>query len=385
MQWSSRRSARRAAAAVLLLLIVVVGCDSAAGARELRIGFIVPMSGALAPYGGSHLEGARLAVAKANRSGGLRVKGRKCLVVLVEKDGGSSPEQALAAAQELVSREQVSAIVGPIFSSQAIPVARLADKTGIPMIDQIATNPAVTRGSPCVFRVSCTDDFQGEAMARFAFERLNARRAAILFDVASAYNSGVADVFSRHFVSVGGRVVAAETYTTGAADFRVQLRRIAAARPDVLFLPNYPNEIQPQVAQMRELGIALALLGSDAMSFDDPGYMKTIDGAWYSVHFTPQDPNREAVEFLEAYRSRYAKDPDQGAALSYDALGLLVDVVNRGQSVDAAGILAGLRGLGTFEGVTGEMVFRGSHDPRKGIVVVRMVDGNPRFEGRIGQ
>jgi branched-chain amino acid transport system substrate-binding protein len=395
VQWSSHRRGARGGAwraraplarslLIAAILIGAFGCDRAAGTRELRIGFIVPMSGALAPYGGSHLEGARLAVAEANQNGGLLLKGKNYRVVLVEKDGGSSPERALATAQELISREQISAIVGPIFSSQAIPVARLADKAGIPMIDQIATNPAVTRGSRSVFRVSCTDEFQGEAMARFAFQRLKARRTAILFDVASAYNSGVADIFTRQFVSRGGLVVASETYTTGEADFRMQLRRIAAARPDVLFLPNYPNEIQPQVGQMHELGIDLPLLGSDAMSFADPAYMKAIDGAWYSVHFTSQDPNPKTVKFLEDYQREYAKEPDQGVALSYDALELLFEVVRARQSVDAAEILAGLSGLDTFEGVTGEMIFRGSHDPRKGLVVVRMTNGKPRFEARIG-
>jgi branched-chain amino acid transport system substrate-binding protein len=368
----------------LLIAATALGVSGCViGGRELRIGLITPMSGALAPYGGSHREGARLAVAEANRDGGISLKGGRHRVVLVEKDGGSDPEQALAVAQELISRDAVSAIVGPIFSSQAIPVARLADRAGIPMIDQIATNPAVTRGSTCVFRISCTDDFQGVAMARFAVERLGARTAAVLFDVASAYNSGIAEIFSRRFVSSGGRMVASETYTTGGVDFRAQLRRIGAARPDVLFLPNYPNEIQLQVGQMRELGLDLPIVGSDAMSFSDPAYMKAIEGAWYSVHFTPVNPNPKTVKFLAAYRTVNAKEPDQGVALSYDALGLLFAVVKARQGVSADEILAGLRGLDVYEGVTGTMTFRGSHDPRKGLVVVRMVDGQPAFEGRI--
>jgi branched-chain amino acid transport system substrate-binding protein len=388
MRWSSRSRggrgrAHRAAVALLVAAAALCASGCGSGSRELRIGLIIPMSGALAPYGGSHQEGARLAVAAANHDGGVSLKGRRYRVILLEKDGGSDPEQAVAAAQELISRDQVSAIVGPIFSTQAIPVARLADRAGIPMIDQIATNPAVTRGSSCVFRVSCTDDFQGEAMARFALERLHARRAAVLYDVASSYNSGIAEIFSRQFASSGGRVVASETFTTGESDFSGQLRRIGAARPDVLFLPNYPNEILPQVSQMRALGLDLPIIGSDAMSFSDPGYMKAIEGAWYSVHFTPESPSLRTARFLAAYRKVAAKEPDQGVALSYDALGLLLAVVAARQSVAPDEILAGLRGLDTYEGVTGTMTFRGSHDPRKGLVVVRMADGKPRFESRI--
>jgi branched-chain amino acid transport system substrate-binding protein len=386
MLWSNRKANGLRLAAGLALAVAAAllsACGPGGENRQLRVGFIVPKTGLAAPYGESHSEGAHMAVAEANQGGGISVRGRTYRVVLVEKDGSNSPEQALAAAKELINNEAVSAIVGPIFSGQAIPVARLADAAGVPMIVQIATNPEVTRDTQSVFRLCATDDFQGAAMARFVYERLAARRAATLFDVANAYNSGIAAIFGRDFYARGGRMVAAEKYTTGEGDFRARLRRIAAARPDVLFLPNYPNEILSQCAQMHEMGISIPIIGSDAMSFSDPTYMKAIEGAWYSVHFTPDDPNEKAVKFIAAYRARYRHEPDQGAALSYDALHLLFDVVRERESVEARKIVQGLRRLGVFEGVTGAAIFRGSADPQKGIVVVRMRDGSPRFEARI--
>ncbi len=380
----ARKTARRAAACVLTgAVLSLFGCGAQAGSREFRIGLIVPKSGPFAAYGGSHVEGARLAVAEANRDGGLLLKGRRYKVVLVEKDGGNSPEKALGAAQELINREAISALVGPILSGQAIPVAHLVDRAGIPMIVQIATNPAVTRGTRSVFRVCYTDDFQGVAMARFARERLGGRTAALLYDVASAYNSGVAAIFAREFAARGGRIVASETYTTGAEDFRAQLSRIAASRPDLLFLPNYPNEILPQVMQMRELGIQIPLVGSDAMSFSDPLYMAAIDGAWYGVHFSADHPTPVAAKFLAVYQDAYKREPDQGGALSYDAVGLLLAVARARQSVDPQEIAEGLRTFDVFDGVTGSIVFRGASDPGKGVVVVRMLSGKARFQTRI--
>lgn len=378
---SHRRAARLVLPAVVLLALSC--CARHGQGPELRIGFIVPLTGPYGPLGDSHLEGAQLAVDDVDSVGGLVLKGRRCKVTLVVKDSSNTPERAVAAAQELISRDNVSAIVGPIMSSQAIPVAHLADRAGVPIVVQIATNPDVTRGTRTVFRVCATDDFQGRAMARFAFGRLGVRRVALLFDVASAYNSGIARIFAQETSSLGGRVVAEETYTTGARDFRTQLARIKAARPDALFLPNYSVEILTQVTQMQEVGLKVPILGADAMSFTEPRYDAAIEGAWYCVHFSPDRPGDQAVEFMTRYQKRYSHAPNQAGALSYDAVSLLFDAARARGSVEARDIADGLRSIGRFDGVTGAMSFEGSPDPRKGVVVVRMEKGSPRFEARV--
>lgn len=304
-------------------------------------------------------------------------------MVIVEKDGSHSAESALAAAQELIRRDGVSAVVGPVLSGQAIPVARLADRSGIPMVVQIATNPDVTRNTRSVFRVCFTDDFQGQAMARFARERLGARRFALLYDAAGAYNSGIAAIFIREAAALGGVIVAVETYVTGEEDFRPQLRKIRASRPDVLFLPNYANEIIVQVNQAREMGITAPIMGSDGMGLSDPDYLRVIEGSWYVVHFSPEQTNARARQFIDEFAERNGHEPDQLAALSFDAFGLLLQAARASRSVEPGDIADSLRAVDTFDGVTGAMTFRGSPDPRKPVVVVRVRGGKPRFEARI--
>jgi branched-chain amino acid transport system substrate-binding protein len=111
--------------------------------------------------------------------------------------------------------------------------------------------------------------------------------------------------------------------------------------------------------------------------------VKAIEGAYYTVHFTADQPNAQAAGFLAAYQALYHHEPDQGAALSFDALQLLLSVVKDRQSVEAQKIAQGFRRLDVFEGVTGTAVFRGSPDPKKGMVVVRMRDQRPHFVVRI--
>jgi branched-chain amino acid transport system substrate-binding protein len=215
---------------------------------------VAPLSGSLQDTGISCREGAELAVKQLNAAGGLAVQDRRYRVQLLIRDAQDTPEQALSAAQELINRDNVTALIGPPFSSQAIPVAHLAERSGVPMIVQLATNAEVTAGTSCVFRVCFTDGFQGRVMALFARDRLGARRAAILYDLANPFSRDIADIFTATFTGAGGRVVAREGYPTGQPDYLPELARIQAADPEVLFLPGLHPDLRRQLAQIRSLG-----------------------------------------------------------------------------------------------------------------------------------
>ena len=76
------------------------------------------------------------------------------------------------------------------------------------MISPWSTNPKTTEGKKFVFRACFIDDFQGQVMAKFARENLKAQTAAVLYDVASEYNKGIAEFFKKFFEAAGGKVVA---------------------------------------------------------------------------------------------------------------------------------------------------------------------------------
>src|SRR5690606_40800918 len=110
----------------------------------------------------------------------------------------------------------------------AIPAAQTAENWRTPLISPWSTNPQTTAGKRYVFRAAFIDDFQGQVVATFARQRLGAETAAVLFDIASEYNKGIAEIFRASFEAMGGRVVAWETYTTGDRDFSSQLTNIRA-------------------------------------------------------------------------------------------------------------------------------------------------------------
>jgi branched-chain amino acid transport system substrate-binding protein len=105
------------------------------------------------------------------------------------------------------------------------------------MISPWSTNPKTTvdatSGKPkqYVFRACFIDTFQARVLAKFVLNNLNARTAAVLYDVASEAPNGQANLFKETFEESGGSVVAFETYTTGDRDFSAQLTRSRRQTP----------------------------------------------------------------------------------------------------------------------------------------------------------
>lgn len=357
----------------------LVGCQTQTQPKEIRIGVIASITGPIPNVGKSTVDAANLAAKEINDAGGLEVAGQKYRIVLLIEDDEDKAETAVAAAQKLIKQENVVVIIGPQPSRDAIPVSKVAEEAKIPMLAPWSTNPDTTLGKQYVFRVAFIDPFQGQVMARFVFEELKATKAAVLYDVASAYNKELSEIFKEVFEQAGGTVVAFETYTTGETDFKAQLERIRDSGAEVLFLPNYYNEVPLQVRQARELGITAAIIGADAWGNILPEDLPDLEGCFYSTHYAPDIANDKAQTFIQAYRNAYNTTPDDVAALTYDAFGLLFQAIQSQGKVDPESIRLGLAGIQAFTGVTGTMEYRGTGDPVKSAVVLTIQDGKAVF------
>ncbi len=129
----------------------------------------------------------------------------------------------------------------------------------------------------------------------------------MLFDIASDYNKGIAEIFRDRFAAAGGTIVAFESYTTGDRDFSSQLTNIRQANPDVLFLPNYYSEVPLQVQQARRLGYTGHIVGSDSWGNEEIIALggSVMEGLFFSTHYAPDIATPVARQFIEAYQARY--------------------------------------------------------------------------------
>ena len=362
---------------ILLSFVTVIGCErSRERKKEVRIGLIAMLTGENAQNGMYMSDGARLAVDTVNERGGLKLGKQTHRVALIIEDEKGSPDGAMDAARKLIFKDEVNAIVGPQFSSSAIPVAKLAEKEKVVMVAPMSTHPDTTEGKRYVFRVPYLDTFQGMVIARFAREVLGSETAAILNDVAAVYNRTLAEVFRETFEISGGVVKAFETYTSDQnQDFREQLGRISSAAPHVLFLPNYSRDVLIQVHQAREQGIGAILLGGDGWDQRQFTQIGDFDNSYMTRHWDPGIESDISRAFRESYKKRYGRDPEDVAATTYDAVEMLCAAAGFAGKADAGAVQEALYSMGSYRGVTGTISYTESGDPVKSALIIRIKNG----------
>ncbi|MHB8836409.1 MAG: ABC transporter substrate-binding protein [Candidatus Methylomirabilia bacterium] len=370
--------------AVFLAAAFLLGSVPAARAESVRVGVIAEITGDMPAVGASCRNAAEMAVKEINAAGGLDVGGKKLKVELFVEDNGGKADQSAAAAQKLITQEEVVAIIGPNASRYAIPASEIAESNQTIFITPWSTNPKTTldavTGKPkrYAFRSCFIDPFQGKVLAKFALETMKAKRAAVLYDVASDYNKGIAEVFKADYEKLGGTVVAFETYTTNDKDFSAQFTKIKTTAPDVIFLPNYYSEVPLQVQQAKRLGITAPFLGADAWGSADLLKLggADLEGYYFSTHYAADNAAPAAVKFISGYAKAYGTAPDDVAALTWDAFGLLFTAIRNAGKTDREAVRDALAKLPSYAGVTGDMRFQdGSGDPIKSAVILQVKGG----------
>ncbi len=363
--------------------LVLAGCSRGKG-DTARIGVIAELTGDVPAVGASCKNAAEMAAQEINDAGGLQLGEKKYKVELFIEDNAGKADQSASAAQKLITQQDVVAIVGPNASRYAIPAAEIAESAKVVLITPWSTTPKTTldakSGAPkkYVFRSCFIDPFQGRVVAKFVLDNLRLKKAAVLYDVASEYNKGIAEFFKETYEKNGGKVVAFETYTTNDKDFSAQFTKIKQARPDVVFLPNYYSEVPLQIQQAKRLGIAVPFIGSDSWGSEELVKLsgKDCEGYYFSTHYAADAATPATEKFISAYKTKYGAMPDDVAALTYDSFGLLFQAIRNAGKLDRQAVRNAMAKIPEYNGVTGLMRFQeGSGDPIKSAVILKIKDG----------
>jgi len=363
--------------------VALVGCKSSA-ALTIPIGLNAELTGGLPVVGASCKNAALMAVKEVNDAGGLTVGGKQYQIKLFVEDNGYKADQSVAVQQKLITQDNVVAIVGPNASVMAVPASEIAESSKVLMISPWSTNPNTTidskTGQPkkYVFRACFIDTFQASVDAKFAMNKLGAKRVAILYDLGNDAFVGQSTFFKNTFTQLGGTITDVETYTTGDKDFSAQFTKIKASNPDLIFLPSMYNEAPVQIKQAHALGIKVPFLGTDGWSSQDLITLggKDVEGCFFSAHYAPDIATPIAQKFIADYKTAYGAVPDDVAALCYDSFGLLFQALKTAGKVDRQAVRDALATIPNYQGVTGTMQFKeGSGDPIKSAVMLQIKNG----------
>lgn len=359
----------------LILLLAVMGNTFAAD--KVKVGAVLPLSGAIATFGQENANGIKLALSK------MKTKN----IELIIEDDKSEAIEATNAVRKLINVDKVSVVIGEVTSSNTLAMGPICQEAKTPLFSPAATNAKVTMVGHFISRACFTDDFQGVVMARFAVNTLKKKNAIILIDNSSDYSKGLAQSFSDEFVKLGGKFASKEelTYVQKDMDFQSLLRKIKRANPDVIFLPGYYAEVGLIIKQARSLGITAPFLGGDG--WDSPDLFKiggkAMKGNYISSHFAPDDKDPKVQSFVKDYEKTYGVKPGAMAALGFDAIGIVADSIARAKSSKPADINTAILATKNYNGVTGLISIDENRNSKKAAVVLETTETGFIFNNKV--
>jgi len=368
--------------ALLLTGAMVVGACASAQTTTIKIGVNAPLTGDIPKVGEGTKYAAEMWLEDINAAGGLDVGGTKYKVELVIDDNESKAESAVTVNTKLITQDEVSIIIGPQASKQAVPAGEVANNNETPMISPWSTNPNTTLNRPWVFRSCFLDPFQGPVVANFVTSEFGFTKAAVLYDVASDYPKGLAEFFKQAWEGINGpgSVVAYESFTTKDTDFSAQLTKIKDSGAEFLFTPQYYNEVALIAQQAHQLGFTQPIVGSDSWGSAELIPLCGADcyGLFFSTHYAAAGATGATKTFIDRYNAKYGYVPDDVAALTWDAFGLAQEAIQNCGTItgdiktDRKCIRDGLSQIKEFDGITGKMDFTQGNDPIKCAVIVKI-------------
>lgn len=368
----------------LIPLAGAIACAFAgvASAQEqiIKIGHVAPISGAISHLGKDNENGARMAIDELNTKG-ITLGGKKVKFELLSEDDASDPKQGTAAAQKLVDAK-VNGVIGHLNSGTTIPASRIYHDAGIPQISPSATNPKYTQqGFKTTFRVVANDSQLGSTLGRYAAEKIQAKKVAVIDD-RTAYGQGVAEEFAKGVKSKGIQIVSQQYTNDKATDFNAILTAIKAKNPDVIFFGGMDAVGGPMLRQMKQLGINAKLMGGDGICTE--GLIKLAGDAIGEGQVVcaeaggVEDAAKKGMDdFRGAYKKKFNSEVQLYAPYVYDAVMVMAEAMKKANSAEPAKYLPELAKI-KYKGVTGPITFDNKGDIKDGTLTIYTYKGGKR-------
>lgn len=346
-----------AAATVLSTTAQAQEAAQSQGDGELKIGLLLTLSGPAAVLGEQARNGFMLALEEMDGELG----GMSAEVIVVDDE--LKPDVAVNSARELVERDEVDFVVGPIFSNIAGAIANPVTDAGAFLISPNA-GPSNLAGAECdanFFAVSYQNDQNHEVLGAYSTQQGYDQ----VFLLAPNYQAGK-DALAGFKHSYDGEI-AGEIYTPlGQLDFSAELAQIAALQPDAVFAFMPGGMGVNLVKQYRQAGLANVPFLS-AFTVDETTLPATQDAAlgfFGGSNWAPNMDNPQSQAFVEAYVEKYGSVPGSYAMHGYDTALLIDSAVEAvgGDLSDTDALRAALEAA-DFQSLRGDFAFGGNHFP----------------------
>lgn len=337
----------------------------------IYVGVSAPLTGDNAEYGEYFRSATLLAAEHVNAKGGVNGAQLKLII----EDSKSDPKEGVLIAQKFVSDPRILAVVGDFNSSTSMAAAEIYNPGGLVQISPTASHPDFTAIGEYIFRAGTTQAMEGPFLAEWAVEDLGIKSIASIY-----INNDWGLVANQYFVEkakeLGATITNEEAFIAGDKDFTAIITKIKQQNPDMVFFATTWADAAAIATQMRKLDFAPALMGPGALSTNKLIEMagEAVEGIKANAIYFVNDPRPVSANFTKGYTEMYGKSPHDHCALSYDALMLLVNAIEKA-GTDRAAIRDALAATDGYEGVTGVFRFDAHRNPIKEFIKIEVREG----------
>lgn len=311
--------------------------------REVRIGVLLPLSGADAIDGENQRRAHEMAAEEINAQGGIKSMGGARIRLLYGDTLGRA-EVGLAETERLITRDRVALLMGTWHSGVAMSATLVAERYKVPFLVCNALVDAISeRGLKYTFHtVSRTSQFASDsgtfvhAIGEKTGKR--ARRVAILS--ADTFFGREVTRYWRRFLPEQGYDLATDvTYASPATSQIESILRLRTGNPDVVFMSGSVADATMTIRQMRELKywpqLGVVTIGGGP---SHPTFIENVgalgDGLFAINDWFPNIRRPQSQEINERFRKKYGTDMTGNANTTYAAMWMAKDALERAASVD---------------------------------------------------
>jgi len=344
--------------AAVLALAAALWDPASAGAQEIKIGEINSYSG-LPAFTEPYRKGWQLAIDEINAAGG--VNGQK--LVVISKDDGGKPADAVTAANELVSGEGVTILAGTFFSNIGLAVSDFAKQKKVFFLAAEPLTDAVTwaNGNRYTFRLRPSNYMQAAMLAEEA-AKLPAKRWATVAPNYEYGQSAVA-VFKQLLSAKRPDIewVNEQWPPQGKIDAGAVVQALAAAKPEAILNVTFGADLVKFVREGNTRGLfddrSVVSFLTGEPEYLDPLKDETPEGwivtgyPWSAI----KTPEHDA--FLKAYQAKYDDYPRLGSIVGYTTMKSIAAILAKAGSTDPDKLIAAAEGIGV-DSPFGPITFR---------------------------
>ncbi len=351
---------RAALAGTAVAFSLLTGCSQQQEETStLKIGLAGPVTGPVAQYGDMQFIGAKAAIERINKAGGI--DGRMLEAVIY--DDACDPKQAVAVANKIVNAG-IKYVVGHLCSSSTQPASDIYEDEGVLMITAASTSPEITtRGHKLIFRTIGLDSMQGPTAARYILSSIKPERVAVIHDK-QQYGEGLATSVRDELTVAGVNIVLFEGITAGDKDFSALIAKMQKENVDFVYYGGYHPELGLILRQSAEKGLTAQFMGPEGVGNKDisaiagaasEGLLVTLPKSF------DQDPANEAIVDYISGKGEDATGPFVFPA--YSAVKVMTDAIKMAGTDNTGEVAQAMRSI-SFKTPTGTLAFDDKGDLR---------------------